>query len=108
MAQTCPGGRLLNAPRNSPFQGIPPFLSRRVWAPILAALLQAMDYLMDSLELSCSTGTVNIDGDDLLGKLGLWQNVGITWVSFLPPLVMNSSPAPSGVIVHTSQFLFLA
>ena len=39
-----------------------------------------MEYLKDWLELSCSTGTVNIDGDDLLGKLGLWQDVGIDLV----------------------------
>ena len=28
----------------------------------------------------CSQRTVNIDGDDLLGKLGLWQDVGIDLV----------------------------
>ena len=48
--------------------------------PSQAGFEKAMDYLKDSLELSGSTGTFNIDGNDLLGKLGLWQVVGIDLV----------------------------
>ena len=39
-----------------------------------------MDYLKDALEWFGSTGTFNIEGNDLLGKLGLWQVVGIDLV----------------------------